>query len=92
MSASAKDIPFGRGLSTEKWSKKPRRRGKGKVGQKVYTLKELEALSNLGISVVGSYFQRPCPAAWVMSMQARVVCRLLDRGLYAWAMPAKESE
>lgn len=70
---------------------KPKRR-RGSVGAKVYSLHELDMLSRMGVCVVGGTFRRPCPAAWVMSMQARTVCRLLNSGLYVWKMPPKEEE
>lgn len=89
---AAEEIQFARGLSTEKWHKTPRKRGVGHAGARIYTLTDLDGLSRLGMSVVGSFFRKPCPAAWVMSMQARVVCRLLDRGLYVWVMPPKKEE
>lgn len=80
------------GLETPPWAMRKgpkRKRGKGWLGRRVYTLTELDLISHAGGCVVVAMFRKPCPAAWVLSMQARIVHRMFNRGLYLWQMPRK---
>ena len=62
------------------------------AGQKVNSLEELNAVCMLRRSIVCPGFQgfkRPNPAAWVLSMQARIVLKMIRSGMYIYEKESK---
>ena len=62
-------------------------------GEQVTSLKQLCELANNRRSVEVVYPPMPCkPAAFIISMQARMVQMMLDRGVYVYEKQEKKNE
>ncbi len=56
---------------------------------KINTLEKLESVALARRSVTWDGFDRPQPAAWVISMQARQVLMLMRQGMKLYQKPKK---
>ena len=85
--------PFGRPFPADKIRNR-KAKAVGQQGPRVSSLDQLADLARHARAVVipGTTYSKPCPAAWVMSMQAWTVNKYLIRGIYVWIPAEKKSK
>jgi len=61
------------------------------IGQKINTLKELEAAAQMrqSVTVPGTTFDKPRPAAFVMNLQGHIIYRLFLKGMFVYVKESK---